>query len=50
MTTAVSNIKVGSTPVPAMKDEDRSFLVEYFRERNRDFEELIGVSLDRWQR
>ena len=46
----LSNIKVGSTPVPAMKDEDRSFLVEYFRERNRDFEELIGVSLDRWQR
>lgn len=40
---------VGSKPIPPMKKEDRDFLVEYFYQRNRDLERLIGVSLDKWQ-
>jgi hypothetical protein len=44
------NVKAGSTPVPEMEEEDRDFLVEYFRPRNQSLERLIGMSLDRWQR
>ena len=45
----ISSIRFGSTPVPAMKEEDRDFLVEYFRQRNRNLKRLIGIPLDRWQ-
>jgi Sulfotransferase domain len=46
---AVNSAKVGSTPVPAMQEGDRDFLIEYFRGRNRNLERLIGTPLDRWQ-
>ncbi len=45
----LEEVKVGSRPVPTMNEEDRGFLVEYFRERNRNLERLIGTPLDRWQ-
>lgn len=45
----VNSVKVGSTPVPAMREEDRDFLIEYFRGRNRNLESLIGTPLERWQ-
>jgi Sulfotransferase domain len=45
---SVTSVKVGSTPLPAMTEEDRRFLVEYFRERNRNLQKLIGRSLDGW--
>jgi Sulfotransferase domain len=46
----VSSVKGGSVTVPAMKDEDETFLVEYFRETNHNLERLIGTSLGRWRR
>ena len=49
ITDRVQNAKIGSKPIPPMKEEDRDFLVEYFYERNRNLERLIGVSLDKWQ-
>jgi hypothetical protein len=48
--TRVLNVKAGSAPLPAMLEDDRRFLVEYFRARNQRLERLIGVSLDGWQR
>lgn len=36
--------------VPEMASEDREFLIEYFRERNRKLEHLTGLSLDKWQK
>lgn len=42
-------VQTGSDSIPAMKSADREFLIEYFRERNRRLEELIGIPLDRWQ-
>ena len=44
----VFSVKAGSTPLPAMTEEDRRFLVEYFRERNQNLRKLIGRSLDGW--
>jgi len=44
----VSSVKTGSAPLPAMTEEDRRFLVEYFRERNQNLQKLIGTSLDGW--
>ena len=32
-----------------MSEEDREFLVEHFREKNRNLERLTGLSLDKWQ-
>jgi sulfotransferase family protein len=46
----VLSVKAGSAPLPRLSEEDRRFLVEYFRERNQDLEKLIGKSLDGWQR
>ena len=48
--TRVLNVKAGSAPLPAMLEDDRRFLVEYFRARNQQLEKLIGISLDGWQR
>jgi sulfotransferase family protein len=44
----VHSAKAGSTPLPAMTEEERRFLVEYFRERNQNLQKLIGTSLDGW--
>ncbi len=44
----VGSVKAGSSPLPAMTEEDRRFLVEYFRERNQNLQKLIGTSLDGW--
>jgi hypothetical protein len=44
----VTSVKAGSTPLPAMTEEDRRFLVEYFRERNQNLQKLIGRSLEGW--
>lgn len=41
--------RTGSEPVPGMKQEDREFLVGYFRDKNRKLSELTGISLDKWQ-
>ena len=41
--------KIGSAPIPEMKEEDRNFLLEYFREKNTNLSTLTGQSLDRWQ-
>ena len=49
VTDRVQNAKIGSKPIPPMKEEDRDFLVEYFYERNRNLERLIGISLNKWQ-
>ena len=46
----VNSVKTGSTPLPPMTEEDRRFLVEYFRERNQNLQKLIGTSLDGWAR
>jgi hypothetical protein len=46
----VQRVKAGSGRLPAMSDEDRRFLVDYFRERNQNLERLIGLSLDGWKR
>jgi hypothetical protein len=43
-------VKAGSGPIPTMAEEDRRFLVEYFRERNQNLQRLIGTSLDGWRR
>ena len=48
--TLVNRIKVGSGRLPPMAEEDRRFLVEYFRERNQKLERLTGLSLDSWRR
>lgn len=42
--------KAGSMPIPEMKEEDRGFLTEYFREKNTDLAMLTKLSLDRWRR
>lgn len=34
--------------VPAMSSEDRAFLIEVFREPNRELEELVGRRFERW--
>ena len=44
----VNSVKAGSSPLPAMTEEDRRFLVEYFRERNQNLQKLIGTPLDGW--
>lgn len=41
----VNRVKVGSAHLPSMAEEDRRFLVEYFRERNQNLQRLIGTSL-----
>lgn len=46
----VNGLKTGSGRIPAMGEEDRRFLVEYFRERNQSLQALIGTSLDGWRR
>jgi hypothetical protein len=46
----VFRVKAGSGPIPKMAEEDRRFLVEYFRERNENLQRLIGASLDGWRR
>jgi hypothetical protein len=46
----LNSVKVSSTPIPPMKVEDKTFLTEYFRERNQNLERLTGMSLDRWRR
>ena len=48
--TLVQRVKAGSGRLPAMSEEDRRFLVEYFRDRNQQLERLIGLSLDGWRR
>ena len=48
--TFVNNVKAGSAPLPVMAEEDRRFLVEYFRERNQNLQRLTGTPLDRWRR
>ena len=45
----MNSVRFGFTPVPAMKEEDRHFLVDYFRERNQDLKRLMNIPLDRWQ-
>ena len=40
----VNRVKRGSAPLPSMAEEDRHFLVEYFRERNENLQRLIGTS------
>lgn len=46
----LNSLKNSPTPIPAMPEEDRDFLTEYFRESNENLERLIGTSLDRWRR
>ena len=46
----VFRVKAGAGPIPKMAEQDRRFLVEYFRGRNQDLERLIGRSLDGWRR
>jgi hypothetical protein len=50
MKSFVTSVKAGSGRLPTMAEEDRSFLVEYFRERNQNLQRLIGRSLDGWRR
>ncbi len=38
-----------TNPIPPLGDDDRKFLVEIFRERNRELEALLGRSFPRWQ-
>jgi hypothetical protein len=45
----VRGTRAGFEPIPEMEEEDKHFLVEYFRERNRRLECLIGIPLDKWQ-
>lgn len=46
----VNRVKSGSGRLPAMTEEDRDFLVEYFRAKNGDLARLTGVPLDAWRR
>jgi len=46
----VNDVKTGAGPIPKMAEEDRRFLVGYFRERNERLEQLIGLSFDDWRR
>jgi hypothetical protein len=46
----VYRVKSGAGRLPRMTEEDRRFLVGYFRERNQNLERLIGLSLEGWQR
>lgn len=48
--TRILSVKAGSAPLPPMTEDDRRFLVEYFRGRNQALERLIGVSFDGWRR
>jgi hypothetical protein len=48
--TLIGSVKAGSAPLPAMAEEDRRFLVEYFREKNQNLQRLIGTPLDGWRR
>jgi hypothetical protein len=48
--TLIGSVKAGSGPLPAMAEEDRRFLVEYFREKNQNLQRLIGTPLDGWRR
>jgi hypothetical protein len=48
--TFVATVKAGSGRLPSMAEEDRRYLVEYFREKNENLQRLIGMSLDGWQR
>lgn len=46
----VQRVKAGSGRLPAMTEEDRRFLTQYFRERNQNLERLTGLSLEGWRR
>ncbi|MGB3681955.1 MAG: sulfotransferase domain-containing protein [Rubrobacteraceae bacterium] len=46
----LKTVKTGSMPIPPMKEEDRNFLLDYFREKNADIAALTNQSLDKWQR
>ncbi len=46
----LKRLKAGSARIPQMKAEDEAFLIEYFRERNENLEEITGLSLNRWRR
>lgn len=45
----LNSMKGGSTSIPPMNDEDREYLIEYFRERNQKLQDLVGIRLGRWQ-
>lgn len=45
----LNRIKVSSKSIPSMKEEDREFLVDYFREKNQNLQRLIDIPLDRWR-
>jgi hypothetical protein len=36
--------------IPPLGEDDRRYLTEQFRDRNRRLEDLIGITLDRWHR
>ena len=42
-------VKTGSEPIPEMKEEDRNYLLEYFREKNADLAALTNESFEKWQ-
>jgi hypothetical protein len=46
----VNRVKAGSGRLPVLTEEDRRFLVEYFREKNQNLERVTGLSLDGWRR
>lgn len=48
--TMVQRVKAGSGRLPAMTEDDRRFLAEYFRGKNEKLERLTGLSLDGWCR
>jgi hypothetical protein len=48
--TFVTSVKAGSGRLPTMTEEDRRYLVAFFRERNQNLQQLIGTSLEGWQR
>lgn len=45
----LKSVKTGSEPIPKMKEEDRNYLLEYFRGKNADLAALTNQSFDKWQ-
>ncbi len=42
-------VRLLTRDIPAMRDEDRAFLVDCFSDRNIKLRRLTGISTDRWQ-
>lgn len=41
--------KLITQDIPPMDDKDREFLIDHFKDKNKELEKLFGLSLNKWQ-